>query len=112
DASALEQMFINLLINAGQSLPAGGHARVTTSADNGHVVVSIADTGCGMDAHQLQHAVEPFYTTRSGGTGLGLLIAKQIATARGGAITIESQVGRGTRVRVLLPGGSKDDRMV
>lgn len=112
DASALEQMFINLLINAGQSLPAGGHARVATSADNGHVVVSIADTGRGMDAHQLEHAVEPFYTTRSDGTGLGLPIAKQIATAHGGAIAIESQLGRGTLVSVLLPRCSKDDRMV
>lgn len=105
DAGALEQLFLNVFLNAGQALNGGGNASVSTSTANGHLVVAIADTGKGIPAEDVQRVLEPYYTTRPGGTGLGLPIARQIAVAHGGEITVESEVGRGTLVRVTLPRG-------
>ena len=103
DADSLEQLFLNLMLNAAQSLGAGGRTLVTAVVEDGALVVSIADNGSGMDQQRIEHVAEPFFTTRAGGTGLGLPIARQIAIAHGGSIAIESELGRGTTVRVKLP---------
>ena len=107
DPDSLEQLFLNLMINAGQSLDAGGRAIVKTRIDDGQIVVSIEDNGAGMGPIQLDRIAEPFYTTRAGGTGLGLPIARQIAMAHGGDIAVESNLGKGTTVRVRLPGRAR-----
>jgi signal transduction histidine kinase len=103
DAGALEQMFLNLLINAAQALPSAGEARVSALPRDGIVEVAIADSGVGMTSRQLAHAGEPYRSTRRDGTGLGLTIARRIATAHGGALELSSAPGQGTTVRVLLP---------
>lgn len=106
DAAALEQLFLNLLLNAGQALEPGGHAGVEVTADGGEAVISIWDSGCGIEPERLDEVFRPFYSTRPDGTGLGLAIAQRIAVAHGGDLSIESAPGAGTTVRVRLPLGA------
>jgi len=107
-ASSLGQVFLNLLINAGQAIAEGDAANneieVTTSFNGTHVSVEIRDTGSGIPADVLPHVFEPFFTTKSieKGTGLGLAICQQIVDDQGGRLTLESEVGRGTVCRVYL----------
>jgi signal transduction histidine kinase len=102
DESALEQLFLNLLLNAVQETESGG--RVSAAVNIGDdAVVSIADTGRGIAQGALDRVFEPFYTTKPDAAGLGLAIAWRTAAAHGGRITIESALGRGTTVDVALP---------
>jgi signal transduction histidine kinase len=103
DAGALEQMFLNLLINASHALPPGGEARVATSERDGVVEVTVTDNGGGMSPQQLERVQEPFRSTKRDGTGLGLKIARRIATSHRGELALESGIGKGTTVRVTLP---------
>jgi signal transduction histidine kinase len=103
DASALEHLFLNLLINAGQALGPGGTARVDIVRAGGHVLVRIEDTGAGIPVEQLASLGEPFQTTKLGGTGLGVPIARRIAVAHGGELRIDSAPNRGTTATVQLP---------
>lgn len=103
DASALEQVFLNLLLNAAHALEPGGKAWVEVGTDAENVIVVIRDQGCGIPAESLAKVFELFYSTRAGGTGLGLAIARNIVLAHGGAIDIGSEPGHGTSVRVTLP---------
>ena len=103
DAAALEQLFLNLLLNAAQSLEAGGAATGTVRRRDGHVEVRIRDTGQGIEPERLASIFEPLASTRPGGTGLGLTIARRIAQAHGGGVEIESARGEGTTVLVTLP---------
>lgn len=103
DASALEQLFLNLLINAGQALSPGAEAVMDVDGNGASgVVVSIRDAGAGMAPSQVARAGEPFYSSKAGGTGLGLSIARKIALAHGGTLSVESTPGEGTIVRVQL----------
>ena len=103
DRDALHQLFLNLLLNAQQALAPGGETVVSVRTAGGRVVVSIADTGCGMTSEQVARAFDPHYTTRPKGTGLGLPIARLIAVAHGGELDIQSTPGTGTTVEVRLP---------
>jgi len=103
DAAALEQLFLNLLINAAQALSIGGTARVDAGRRNGSIEVTIADTGAGMSARQLAETEQPFRSSKRDGTGLGLKIARRIVQTHGGRLEIASTVGVGTRVIVTLP---------
>jgi PAS domain S-box-containing protein len=119
DRSQMEQVLMNLLINAGQSMPGGGEIRVDTDnlaldrrgtagcrqPPGRYVLVSVADTGCGMDEDTRERIFEPFFTTRerTSGKGLGLASAYGIVRNHGGCIEVESEPGRGTLFRVLLP---------
>jgi signal transduction histidine kinase len=105
DADALEQLFLNLLLNAAQALPPDGEARLTASQQEGTVEVTIADNGAGMTAAQLEQVRQPYRSTRRDGTGLGLKIARRIALNHGGELEIASRQGVGTTVRVRLRGG-------
>jgi PAS domain S-box-containing protein len=105
----LEQVFANLLVNAAQALPAG-HAleheiRIIVRHENGAVVTSVRDTGCGIDPSILGRIFDPFFTTkpRGVGTGLGLPISRGIVKSFGGEITVASTVDAGTTFRVSLP---------
>ena len=102
DQDALEQLFLNLLINGVQATEPGGklEARVSTGED---ATVTIADTGCGIPEGALDRVFEPFYTTKPERAGLGLAIAWRTAAAHGGRLSIESALGRGTVVQVALP---------
>jgi signal transduction histidine kinase len=103
DPVALEELFVNLLANAAQSLDSRGTTRLSAQCENGSVVVLVTDSGRGIAAEQIDKVLEPFYTTRIGGTGLGLPIARQLAVAHGGELAIESSIGVGTTVTVRLP---------
>ncbi|UCC82137.1 MAG: HAMP domain-containing protein [Gemmatimonadota bacterium] len=103
DAPALEQLFLNLLLNAAQALDEGGRVEVTVARHRDGVSISVRDTGRGIPLENIERVVEPFYSTRPEGTGLGLAIAQRIATAHGGELEIVSTPGAGTTVRLQLP---------
>ena len=103
DASALEHLFLNLLINAGQSLAAGGRAQVEVSSANGQAIVRIVDSGVGIPGDQLALLGQPFRTTKPYGTGLGVPIARRIALAHGGELRVDSVPQAGTTATVQLP---------
>jgi signal transduction histidine kinase len=105
DPAQLEQVFVNLLMNAADACAPGGHVTAQASARGEGVVFEIADDGCGIAPEHLPQVLDPFFTTkkRGQGTGLGLSIAADIVKNHGGALEIESAVGRGTTVRVRLP---------
>lgn len=102
DGEALEQLFLNLLLNAVQETESGGRVAAAVTL-GGDAVVSISDTGRGIPQDALDRVFEPFYSTKPEGAGLGLAIAWRTAAAHGGRLTIESAVGRGTTVDVALP---------
>jgi two-component system, cell cycle sensor histidine kinase and response regulator CckA len=108
--SRMGQVFLNLLINAAQAIPEGNASnneiRISTATDRtGRAVVQIQDSGVGIPPEVLPRVFDPFFTTKSPGkgTGLGLAIVHRIVTALKGEIYIESQVGSGTTVRLILP---------
>lgn len=103
DAARIRQVVLNLALNARQATPPGGRVTLRVAEAGGQAVVEVADTGRGMSPEELARARDPFYTTRAGGTGLGLAVAEQIAAAHGGRLEIESAPGRGTTCRLLLP---------
>ncbi len=105
DRAELEQVLMNLSINGRDAMPSGGRLVIATArAGDGHVVLSVADSGVGMDAETQQHAFEPFFTTKGEqGAGLGLSTVYGIVTAAGGTISLDSEIGKGCRVQVALP---------
>lgn len=103
DPAALEQLFLNLLLNAAQALDARGRVTCDVRRGERQVEVRIRDTGRGIDPDQLPTIFEPMVSTRRDGTGLGLTIARRIAEAHGGGIEIESSPNAGTTVIVALP---------
>ncbi|MFH1762922.1 MAG: ATP-binding protein [Gemmatimonadota bacterium] len=103
DAAALERLFLNLLLNAAQALEPGGVATVEVRRAEKEVHVSIRDNGKGIEAANLGRIFDPFFSTRSDGTGLGLPIALRIAQAHGGDLSVEGELGVGTTVTVRLP---------
>ncbi len=103
NAPALEQLFLNLLLNAAQATRSGGTVSVSVVVDDQTVETLIRDSGVGIPPEQLARVFEPFFTTRSDGTGLGLAIARGIAAAHRGELTLESAPGAGTVARVRIP---------
>jgi two-component system sensor histidine kinase AtoS len=103
DGVALEQLFLNLLLNAAQAVEPGGTVSVAVSREEDSVVVAVEDSGRGIPAENLQRIFEPFFSTRAEGTGLGLAIAQRIAQAHGSGLEFESIPGMGTTVRLTLP---------
>jgi PAS domain S-box-containing protein len=101
----LQQVFLNLVLNASQSIDNRGTIRVRTEAQNRSVMAWIEDDGCGVDAELIDRIFDPFFTTKpvGEGTGLGLGIAHEIVRKHGGEITIDSKPGRGTVIGVRLP---------
>jgi PAS domain S-box-containing protein len=101
----LGQVFINLLLNAGQSISKKGQVFLATGVEGGEIVVRVRDTGCGISPEDLRKIFEPFFTTKAvgSGTGLGLHVAYKIVTAHGGKIEVKSKVGEGTEFSVRLP---------
>lgn len=102
DEAALEQLFLNILLNAAQALGPNGEAGVTVSTENGSAQVDIWDSGSGIPPEKLEKVFDPFFSTKLDGTGLGLSVARQIVTAHAGSIEIDSTVDSGTTVTVKL----------
>ncbi len=109
DRARLKQVVVNLLDNAIKYTPAHGQVKLHVRPVNGHAVLEVADTGCGIPAEALPHVFERFFRvdkTRSrepGGAGLGLSIVKSICTAHNAEVEVESQPGKGSVFRVRLP---------
>lgn len=112
DADRLQQVFINLINNALDAMPAGGELRVTTGLEmkdeqqgEAQVTVDLADTGCGMSDEIRSHIFDAMYTTkkRGRGTGLGLVVVRQVMNEHGGSIEVNSAPERGSRFRLSFP---------
>lgn len=101
--SDLEQVLLNLLTNAREATPHGGRITVTVRSSDSVVEISIEDTGCGIASQDLPRVMEPFFTTKSHGNGLGLSICRSILWEVGGILSIQSEAGRGTRVDIVVP---------
>ena len=101
----IEQVFINLLVNAAQAIPNRGTITVSASHEADEAVVRVADTGSGIRPEDRKRLFEPFFTTKpvGKGTGLGLHVAYKIIRAHGGKIEVQSEAGRGTVMTVRLP---------
>lgn len=110
DLQKLQQVFLNLLTNAADAMPSGGHLLLRTrqvhrNGDDVSVVIEISDTGVGIPEENLSHVFDPFFTTKAEGqgTGLGLPICRRIVEEHQGTIALESTPGQGTTARVVLP---------
>ncbi|HVE87467.1 MAG TPA: ATP-binding protein [Myxococcales bacterium] len=103
DEGQLRQVFLNLLRNSREAMPGGGQLHVRSRAENGAVEVTFPDTGRGMTPDVKERIFEPFFSTKEGGTGLGLAVSQQIVQAHGGSIRCDSAPGRGTTFVVRLP---------
>jgi signal transduction histidine kinase/CheY-like chemotaxis protein len=117
DRAQLESALLNVAVNGRDAMPDGGRltiatARIEDEAGGTMIAISVADSGAGMDEDTLERAFEPFFTTKQTGkgTGLGLSQVYGFATQSGGDVRIESRVGEGTRVSILLPctGGEEE----
>ena len=109
DANRLQEVLQNLLDNAVQYTPSGGHIQVTAAGNNGQVVITVADTGIGIPQAEQSRIFERFYrvddarSREAGGTGLGLSIARHIVEVHGGRIWVESTVGEGSHFHFSIP---------
>jgi signal transduction histidine kinase len=103
NAAALEQLFLNLLLNAADALAEGGAACIKAQRMDSGVEVSVRDNGIGIAADAMARIFEPFFTTREEGTGLGLTIVRRIAEAHAAELQVESEVGLGSSVRLTMP---------
>jgi len=103
----INQVFMNILVNAAQAIEYKGEIRITTRADNGHVEIRISDTGKGIPPDVLPKIFDPFFTTKEvgKGTGLGLNMAYNIIQRHKGTIDVESEVGKGTTFTIRIPVG-------
>ncbi|WP_067849469.1 PAS domain-containing sensor histidine kinase [Alicyclobacillus mali (ex Roth et al. 2021)] len=108
DANQLKQVFINLMRNGIEAMQPGGVLRVALWQEGGAARVQISDEGSGMSPDALARIGEPFFTTKEQGTGLGVMVSKRMVADHGGDLLIESEVGRGTTVMVLLPVANGD----
>jgi PAS domain S-box-containing protein len=118
DATQIHQVLMNLFVNARDAMPNGGTLTASTeniiidadaaqlhlqSPAGAYILITIADTGIGMTREMLDRIFDPFFTTKETGTGLGLSTVRGIVKAHGGAIEVESEVGRGTSFKIYLP---------
>lgn len=103
DPQQLQQVLLNLILNALQAMPSGGKLTISADVEDGYCSITVQDTGEGILPEDLPNLFRPFYTTRGRGTGLGLSISKNIVEAHGGSIDVESRPGKGTKFIVRLP---------
>jgi two-component system NtrC family sensor kinase len=111
DKNQLQQVFLNLLLNAGEAIAEEGTITIATSVDEDYLLVTITDTGCGIKSGDIGKIFDPFFTTKpvGKGTGLGLSVSYGIVRQHGGTIKCESREGEGTTFRVYLALNSPDE---
>jgi len=116
DERQIKQALINILFNAGESVPEGSEVSLTANLKemegNSYVVISVSDNGEGIDPEVLDRIFQPFFTTKVTGTGLGLAIAHRAISGHGGEIRVDNQYGEGVTFSICLPiartSGDKD----
>ena len=108
----MKQAFYNVIKNSFEAMKSRGILRIRTDMDDSHVIVRFTDSGGGMSPENLGHVFEPYFTTKTSGTGLGLLIVRRIVREHGGELSIESSVGTGFAVTIRLPHVDRRVRML
>jgi two-component system, NtrC family, sensor histidine kinase HydH len=108
DPDQLEQVLLNLMINAIEASPNGETVNISAEAEHGSVVIKVIDQGHGVPAANIDRLFDPFFTTKEHGTGLGLPVAHQIMTQMGGAILAQRGTEKGMVFSVVLPEGHRD----
>ena len=105
DAPKLQQVLMNLILNARDAMPQGGRLEISTDGDEDSAVVEVRDTGVGIAPEHLAKIYDPFFTTKQigKGTGLGLAVSYGIVRDHGGHIDVESKLGEGTRFQITFP---------
>ncbi len=108
DLLQLQQVITNLVINARDALPKGGRIEIRAWRSDGGIRIEIADNGTGIRPDVLPNIFEPLYTTKAHGTGLGLAVVRQLIERSGGAVTAESELGRGSTFIIMFPEENAD----
>lgn len=108
DRGLILQVLMNILLNAIQVMQNGGSITIEAEKTQDHHIVHLTDTGPGIPEEEQDRVFDPFYTTREGGTGLGLPISLKIMQAHGGSIRIRSEVGKGSRFSLIFPRNRND----
>ncbi len=103
DANLIKQALLNLMLNAQQAMPAGGELIVRTHVSGSNALVDVSDTGMGIAPEHLPRLFEAYFTTKKGGTGLGLATTRRIIEEHSGHIRVSSEPRRGTNFRLELP---------
>jgi signal transduction histidine kinase len=101
----IQQVFINIILNAMDAMPEGGKLKIELNQSDNQVIVVIEDTGTGIKGQHLPHIFDPFFTTKGigKGTGLGLSISYAIIKEHEGRVTVESEIGKGSRFVIFIP---------
>ena len=103
DEASIRGALMNLMLNAIEAMPQGGTLTITAEQNNETVRLEITDTGTGIGEEEAKKILEPFYTTKAQGLGLGMPYAKKIIDQHGGTITLNSRIGEGTTISITLP---------
>jgi signal transduction histidine kinase len=112
DVDQLKQAFYNILKNALQAMPEGGEINISCSFDDEELEITFADNGSGIEAENISSIFEPYYTTKSNGSGLGLMIIERIFREHGAELAIESSPGKGTEFIIRFPRGNRRMRVL
>jgi signal transduction histidine kinase len=103
DSKLIKQAVLNLMLNAIQAMPNGGELILSLSHSDGEAVIDVIDTGNGIAPEAMEKIFQAYYSTKRGGTGLGLAMAKRIAEEHGGRLSVQSEIGKGSDFRLHLP---------
>ncbi len=112
DRDQLKQVFFNVIRNSVQAMSKGGILHLRTEPHGDQVLITLRDTGGGIPSEVLQHIFEPYFTTKSEGSGLGLMIVERVVREHGGVIEVSSEQGRGTTFRIFMPIAEKRTRLL
>lgn len=103
DTKLFHAAMLNLVLNAEQAMPEGGQLVIRTYVTGDCVAMDLIDTGCGMDPASIGRIFDPFFSTKPGGSGLGLPTARKVVEAHGGRLVVQSEPGRGSKFTIRLP---------
>jgi len=107
DEASITAALLNLVLNAIQAMPDAGRLTIRSGSDGEVIWVAVSDTGAGISQERLERIFEPFHTTKSRGLGLGMSFAQKMIEEHRGKISVKSQLGEGTQVRIELPRGEE-----